>query len=42
LLFYVFDLLHLDGFDLRAAPLADRRRVLTQLIGAGVGALGAR
>src|SRR6186713_2673907 len=37
LLFYAFDLLHLDGFDLRAAPLADRRRVLTQLIGIGVG-----
>jgi bifunctional non-homologous end joining protein LigD len=32
LLFYVFDLLHLDGFDLRAVPLADRRSVLKQLL----------
>jgi bifunctional non-homologous end joining protein LigD len=32
LLFYAFDLLHLDGFDLRAAPLADRRSVLKQLL----------
>ena len=32
LLFFAFDLLHLDGFDLRAAPLADRRGVLKQLL----------
>ena len=31
--YYVFDLLHLDGFDLRAAPLLDRKRVLAELIG---------
>jgi bifunctional non-homologous end joining protein LigD len=28
---YVFDLLHLDGFDLRAAPLIERKRVLREL-----------
>jgi bifunctional non-homologous end joining protein LigD len=32
LLFFAFDLLHLDGFDLRAAALADRRGVLKQLL----------
>lgn len=30
--FYVFDLLHLDGMDLRAVPLIDRKRVLNGLI----------
>ena len=30
--FYLFDLMHLDGFDLRAAPLFDRKRVLAELI----------
>ena len=30
--FYLFDLMHLDGFDLRAAPLIDRKRVLAKLI----------
>src|ERR1044072_1887306 len=30
LLFFAFDPLHLDGFDLRAATLADRRSVLEQ------------
>lgn len=30
--FYLFDLVHLDGFDLRAAPLIDRKRVLAELI----------
>ncbi len=35
MLFYVFDILHLDGFDLRAAPLIDRKRVLKELL-AGV------
>jgi bifunctional non-homologous end joining protein LigD len=33
LLFYAFDLLHLDGFDLRGAALSDRRRVLAMLLG---------
>ena len=32
LLFFAFDLLHLDGFDLRAARLTDRRSVLKQLL----------
>jgi bifunctional non-homologous end joining protein LigD len=32
LIFYLFDLMHLDGFDLRAAPLIDRKRVLAELI----------
>lgn len=33
--FYVFDLLYLDGFDLRAAPLVARKQLLAQLIGDG-------
>ena len=37
MLFYLFDILHLDGFDLRAAPLVDRKRILKELI-SGVGA----
>ena len=32
LLFFAFDLMHLDGFDLRAASLADRRAVLKQVL----------
>jgi len=32
LVFYLFDLMHLDGFDLRAAPLIDRKQVLAELI----------
>jgi bifunctional non-homologous end joining protein LigD len=36
MLLYLFDVLHLDGFDLRAAPLLDRKRVLAGLLdGAG-------
>ena len=35
LVYYAFDLLYLDGFDLRTARLDDRRRVLLQLIAAG-------
>jgi bifunctional non-homologous end joining protein LigD len=30
--FYAFDILFLDGFDLRAAPLIDRKRVLAELL----------
>jgi bifunctional non-homologous end joining protein LigD len=37
LLYYAFDLLYLDGFDLRAAPLADRRRLLAQLLAGSPG-----
>jgi bifunctional non-homologous end joining protein LigD len=32
LLYYTFDLLYLDGFDLRASPLLERKRVLAQLL----------
>jgi len=35
LTYLVFDLLYLDGFDLRAASLQDRKRVLGQLLGTG-------
>ena len=30
--FFAFDLLYLDGFDIRAAPLVDRKRVLAGLL----------
>ena len=32
LIYYAFDLLYLDGFDLRAAALIDRKRVLEALL----------
>ena len=32
MVFYAFDLLHFDGFDTRAAPLIDRKRVLQSLL----------
>ena len=32
MIFYGFDLLYLDGFDIRAAPLVDRKRVLAGVI----------
>ena len=32
LVFYAFDLLYLDGFDLRRAPLMGRKRVLAELL----------
>ncbi|MEY9536059.1 DNA ligase D [Sinorhizobium fredii] len=31
--FYVFDLLHLDGYDLRSLPLTKRKELLGQMIG---------
>ena len=37
LLYYAFDLLYLDGFDVRAAPLADRRSLLAQLLAGSPG-----
>jgi bifunctional non-homologous end joining protein LigD len=37
MLFYAFDLLRLDGVDLRAEPLSERKTRLEGLIGAGVG-----
>jgi DNA ligase D len=36
LVFYAFDLTHLDGFDLRAATTADRKGMLAQLLGGHV------
>jgi bifunctional non-homologous end joining protein LigD len=32
LAYYAFDLLHLDGFDLRSAPLIERKRVLQSFV----------
>jgi DNA polymerase-1 len=32
LVYYVFDLLHLDGFDITEAPLVERKRVLESLL----------
>lgn len=32
LIYLLFDLLYLDGFDLRAVPLIERRRILSQLL----------
>jgi ATP-dependent DNA ligase len=38
LVLWAFDLLHLDGFDLRHAPLIERKRVLAELLkGPGLG-----
>lgn len=37
--FYVFDLLHLDGWDLTFVPLIERKRVLRELIGGERGVL---
>ncbi|HEX9671573.1 MAG TPA: DNA ligase D, partial [Thermoanaerobaculia bacterium] len=34
LVFFAFDLLHLDGWDLRGAPLVERKRVLEELLAA--------
>jgi bifunctional non-homologous end joining protein LigD len=35
--YYAFDLLHLDGYDLRDLPLLKRKEVLARLIGDGAG-----
>ncbi len=32
MVYYAFDLLHLDGFDLRGVPLSERKRLLGELI----------
>ncbi|QOZ73217.1 ATP-dependent DNA ligase [Bradyrhizobium arachidis] len=32
MLFYAFDLLHLDGYDLRKVPLIERKRLLREMI----------
>jgi len=34
LVLYVFDLLHLDGYDLRAVPLAERKAALAKIVAA--------
>jgi DNA ligase D len=34
--FYAFDLLYLDGYDLRGAELTDRKRLLSQMLGGHV------
>jgi bifunctional non-homologous end joining protein LigD len=33
--YYVFDLLYLDGYDLRPAPLLERKRLLSELLDTG-------
>ncbi len=38
LTFFAFDLLHLDGYDLRGAALIDRKEALRELIAGGSGA----
>ena len=35
MVYYAFDLLHLDGFDTRAAPLRERKRVLQSFLTEG-------
>lgn len=37
--FYAFDLLYLDGYDLRALPLIARKTMLEQVLGAGPGTI---
>jgi bifunctional non-homologous end joining protein LigD len=39
MVYYAFDLMHLDGEDLRGAPLTTRKRLLAGLLGKGKGAL---
>ncbi|MCA1408383.1 DNA ligase D [Ensifer sp. IC3342] len=39
LTFQAFDLLYLDGYDLRRVPLIERKRVLRKLIGTDAGAI---
>jgi bifunctional non-homologous end joining protein LigD len=33
MVYYAFDLLHLDGYDLRTVPLIERKRALSELLG---------
>jgi bifunctional non-homologous end joining protein LigD len=37
--YYIFDLLYVDGYDLREAPLAERKRLLEQILTPQSGAL---
>ncbi|OCP04984.1 MULTISPECIES: non-homologous end-joining DNA ligase [unclassified Ensifer] len=39
ILFYAFDLLYLDGHDLRALPLSERRRLLEPIVAGRTGAI---
>jgi bifunctional non-homologous end joining protein LigD len=39
LLYFVFDLLHLDGEDLASCPLLERKAALARLLGDGAGAI---
>jgi bifunctional non-homologous end joining protein LigD len=39
MVYYAFDLLHLDGFDTRAAPLGKRKRVLQSFLGEAAASL---
>src|SRR5205085_11929930 len=39
LVYFAFDLLYLDGWDLRKASLLDRKRALTELLASGGGAI---
>jgi bifunctional non-homologous end joining protein LigD len=41
LVFFAFDLLHLDGWDLRRAPLLQRKQLLSQLLAASPDVSGA-
>jgi bifunctional non-homologous end joining protein LigD len=40
LVYYAFDLIHLDGYDLRQAPLIRRKELLAKLVGNGSGVVG--
>ena len=37
--FYVFDLLYLDGYDLMALPLIERKKLLEKLLGSKAGVI---
>src|SRR4030095_3943276 len=37
--FFAFDLVYVDGYDLRSLPLTERKRLLRGIIGNGVGAI---
>jgi bifunctional non-homologous end joining protein LigD len=42
LTYYAFDLLHLEGYDLRGAPQLERKRALAELLARAPGASGVR
>ena len=37
--FFAFDVIHLNGYDLRAVPLTERKQLLRGIVGDGVGAI---